>query len=279
MLSIVLHYSENNINIANETEYHARLHEEHNKVSGILSSKTTDIYDYSKQNTVVSSNVSAGEIAISSKKDTNITGSNVVADNDVSVKAGGNLNIGSAEQTSESEYRKAVKKSGVFAGGGLGFTIGKEKQKDQYANQNVEQVRSTGGSVKGSVNLDAEKATNVKDSSVVAGKDINITGENVSIENSNSVYNAQEKHEFKRTGLSVSVGGNYVDFANNVANSVKHAADVEDKRLGALVAVKGYKDADKAIKNIKGNGGGKVCRNLSRTRIWATGCCTNSLGV
>ena len=147
--------AENNINIANETEYHERLHEEHNKVSGILSSKTTDIYDYSKQNTVVGS----------------------------------------------------------------------------------------------------------------------------SIENSNSVYNAQEKHEFKRTGLSVSVGGRYVDVVNNAANSVKHATDVEDKRLGALVAVKGYKDADKAIKNIKGNGGGKVCRNLSRTRIWATGCCTNSLWV
>ena len=255
--------AKNNINIANETEYHERLHEEHNKVSGLLSSKTTDIYDYSKQNTVVGSNVSAGEIAISSKKDTNITGSNVVADNDVNVKTGGNLNIGSAEQTSESEYRKSVKKSGVFAGGGLGFTIGKEKQKDQYANQNVEQVGSTVGSVKGSVKLDADKVANVKGSSVVAGKNINITGENVSIENSNSVYNAQEKHEFKRTGLSVSVGGNYVDVANNVANSVKHAADVEDKRLGALVAVKGYKGADKAIKNIKGNGGGKVNENLS----------------
>ena len=255
--------AKNNINIANETEYHERLHEEHNKVSGLLSSKTTDIYDYSKQNTVVGSNVSAGEIAISSKKDTNITGSNVVADNDVNVKTGGNLNIGSAEQTSESEYRKSVKKSGVFAGGGLGFTIGKEKQKDQYANQNVEQVGSTVGSVKGSVKLDADKVANVKGSSVVAGKNINITGENVSIENSNSVYNAQEKHEFKRTGLSVSVGGNYVDVANNVVNSVKHAADVEDKRLGALVAVKGYKDADKAIKNIKGNGGGRVNENLS----------------
>lgn len=255
--------AENNINIANETEYHERLHEEHNKVSGLLSSKTTDIYDYSRQNTVVGSNVSAGEIAISSKKDTNITGSNVVADNDVSVKTGGSMNIGSAEQTSESEYRKSVKKSGVFAGGGLGFTIGKEKQKDQYANQNTEQVGSTVGSVKGSVNLDADKAANVKGSSVVAGKDINITGENVSIENSNSVYNAQEKHEFKRTGLSVSVGGAYVDVVNNAANSVKHAADVEDKRLGALVAVKGYKYADKAIKNIKSNGGGKVNENLS----------------
>ena len=255
--------AENNINIANETEYHERLHEEHNKVSGLLSSKTTDIYDYSRQNTVVGSNVSAGEIAISSKKDTNITGSNVVADNDVNVKTGGNLNIGSAEQTSESEYIKSVKKSGILSGGGLGFTIGKEKQKDQYANQNVEQVESTVGSVKGSVKLDADKAANVKGSTVVAGKDINITGENVSIENSDSIYNAQEKHEFKRTGLSVSVGGGYVDVVNNAANSVKHATEVEDKRLGALVAVKGYKDADKAIKNIKGNGGGKVNENLS----------------
>lgn len=255
--------AENNINIANEKEYHERLHEEHNKVSGLLSSKTTDIYDYSKQNTVVGSNVSAGEIVISSKKDTNITGSNVVADNDVNVKTGGNLNIGSAEQTSESEYRKSVKKSGILSGGGLGFTIGKEKQKDQYANQNTEQVGSTVGSVKSNVNLDADKAANVKGSTVVAGKNINITGENVSIENSNSIYNAQEKHEFKRTGLSVSVGGGYVDVVNNAANSVKHATDVEDKRLGALVAVKGYKDADKAIKDIKGKGGGNVTENLS----------------
>ena len=255
--------AENNINIANETEYHERLHEYHSKVSGVLSSKTTDIYDYSRQNTVVGSSISAGELAISSKKDTNITGGNVVADNDVSVKTGGNLNIGSAEQTSESEYIKSVKKSGIFAGGGLGFTIGKEKQKDQYANQNTEQVGSTVGSVKGNVNLDADKAANVKGSTVVAGKDINITGENVSIENSNSIYNAQEKHEFKRTGLSVSVGGAYVDVVNNAANRVKHATDVEDKRLGALVAVKGYKDADKAIKNIKDNGGGKVNENLS----------------
>lgn len=239
--------AENNVNIANETEYHERRHEEHNKVSGLLSSKTTDIYDYSRQNTVVSSNVSAGELSISSKKDTNITGSNVVADNDVSVKTGGNLNIGSAEQTSESEYIKSVKKSGILSGGGLGFTIGKEKQKDQYANQNVEQVGSTVGSVKGNVNLTADKAANVKGSTVVAGKDINITGENISIENSNSVYNAQEKHEFKRTGLSVSVGGEAVNKVTEVVNHVERANQVNDKRLAAL---HGYKAVESVEKNI-----------------------------
>ena len=98
-----------NVNITNENEYHEKLHESHEKSSGFLSSKTTDIYDYSNVNGVVSSNVSAGSVDIQSGKDTNVKGSNVVADNDVSVKTGGNLNIGSAEQTSE--YRKAVKKS------------------------------------------------------------------------------------------------------------------------------------------------------------------------
>ena len=88
------------------------------------------------------------------------------------------------------EYIKSVKKSGLLSGGGLGFTIGKEKKKDQYVNQNTEQVGSTVGSVKGSVKLDSDKAANVKGSSVVAAKDINITGENVSIENSDSIYNA-----------------------------------------------------------------------------------------
>ena len=56
------------------------------------------------------------------------------------------------------------------------------------------------------MNLDADKAANIKGSTVVAGKDINITGENVKIENSDRIYNAQEKHEFERSGLSVSIG-------------------------------------------------------------------------
>ena len=96
------------------------------------------------------------------------------------------------------------------------------------------------------MNLDADKVANVKGSSVVAGKDINITGENVSIENSNSVYNAQEKQEFKRTGLSVSVGGEAVNKVNEVVNHVERANQVNDK----LAALHGYKAVESVEKNI-----------------------------
>ena len=235
-----------NVNITNENEYHEKLNESHEKSKGFLSSKTTDIYDYSNISGVVSSNVSAGSVDIQSGKDTNVKGSNVVADNDVSVKAGGNLNIESAAQTSESEYIKSVKKSGLLSGGGLGFTIGKEKRKDQYANQNTEQVGSTVGSLKGSVDLEAQKDANIKGSSVIAKENINISGSNVNIENTDSIYNAQEKHEFKRSGLSVSIGGQVIDKVNEAVSHVERANQVEDKRLAAL---HGYKAVDTIEKN------------------------------
>ena len=240
-----------NVNITNENEYHEKLHESHEKSKGFLSSKTTDIYDYSNISGVVSSNVSAGSVDIQSVdiqsgKDTNVKGSNVVADNDVSVKAGGNLNIESAAQTSESEYIKSVKRSGLLSGGGLGFTIGKEKRKDQYANQNTEQVGSTVGSLKGSVDLEAQKDANIKGSSVIAKENINISGSNVNIENTDSIYNAQEKHEFKRSGLSVSIGGQVIDKVNEAVSHVERANQVEDKRLAAL---HGYKAVDTIEKN------------------------------
>ena len=236
-----------NVNITNENEYHEKLHESHEKSKGFLSSKTTDIYDYSNISGVVSSNLSAGSVDIQSGKDTNVKGSNVVADNDVSVKAGGNLDIESAEQTSESEYIKSVKKSGLLSGGGLGFTIGKEKRKDQYANQNTEQVGSTVGSLKGSVDLEAQKDANIKGSSVIAKENINISGSNVNIENTDSIYNAQEKHEFKRSGLSVSIGGEAIDIVNSAVSHIERADDVEDKRLAALHGYKAVEDVTKTV--------------------------------
>ena len=156
------------------------------------------------------------------------------------------MNIESAEEKSESDYRKSVKKSGLLSGGGLGFTIGKEKRKDQYANQNTEQVGSTVGSLKGRVDLEAQKDANIKGSSVIAKENINISGSNVNIENTDSIYNAQEKHEFKRSGLSVSIGGQVIDKVNEAVSHVERANQVEDKRLAAL---HGYKAVEAIEKN------------------------------
>lgn len=61
-----------------------------------------------------------------------------------------------------------------------------------------------------------------------------ISGSNVNIETTDSIYNAQEKHEFKRSGLSVSIGGEAIDIVNSAVSHIERADDVEDKRLAAL---------------------------------------------
>ncbi len=190
-------------------------------------------------------------VSMEKGKDTTVKGSNIVVDNDATIQTGGELRVESAEQTSVSEYEKTVKKSGILSGGGLGFTIGKEKQNDQYANQNSEQAGSTIGSLKGSVTMKSGKDTAIKGSSVIAKKDIAITGENVSIENTNSMYHAQEKHEYERSGLSVSIGGAAVEAVTEAADHVKRAHQVEDKRLAALHGYEAYDTVKGDLKTIK----------------------------
>ena len=192
---------------------------------------------------VVGSNISGGSVDVSSGADTNITASTVVADDDVNIKTGGELNIGTQEQTSESEYIKKVHKSGIFAGGGFGITIGSEKQRDEYANKNVENVGSTVGSIDGSINLEAKDDANITGSEVIAGQDINITGKNVNIESSENVYNAHEEHEYKRSGLTISVGGAAVEAVHDVIAPIERANQVEDNRLSALYGVKAGQEA------------------------------------
>ena len=237
-----------NINITAESEYHERLHEQHESSSGLLSSKSKDVYDYNSQNSVVSSSVSANSVDISSKKNTNIKGSSVVADNNVDIKAGGSINVESAAQNNESLYIEQVKKSGILSGG-IGFTIGREKQRDEYAQQSIEEIASTVGSINGSVNLNAGKDTNIKGSDIIAGKDADIQGGSVNIENTDSIYKAQEKHEYEKSGLTVSIGGGAIDQLTEGITHIQRADEVKDKRLAALHDYKAYENIKNAAAN------------------------------
>jgi len=247
------------VTISGENEYHERLHEEHREKVGFLSSTKTDIYDRQTLEGVVGSNISGNIAAITATgKDITISGSGVVADKDVSLKAQGNVNITAQEEISSSDYRKQVKKSGLLSGGGLGFTIGKEKQKDTYANQNTEQAGSTIGSVAGNVTIEAGKDVTIAASDVIAGQDISLTGENVTVESQDNTYNAQEKHEYKKSGLTVALGGKTMDAINKVAAPLERATQVQDDRLAALYVYKAYdeltdkdKDTKKDLEGIK----------------------------
>ena len=227
------------------------------KERGLLSSKTTTIKSRDESKTVTASTLSGDAVQITAGGNTNMTGSQVIGTHDVAISSGKDTSISSAEEYERHDYAKQVKKSGLLSGGGLGFTIGTEKRKDQYRDADVLQKGSTVGSISGNVTITSDKDIHVNASDIIAGKDISMTGENVNISSKDNIYHSEEKHEYKKSGLTVSVGGAGIEAIESVAAPATRMTEVSDHRLKALY---GYETAEKIKENgdalkaaVKGN--------------------------
>ena len=175
-----------------------------------------------------------------------MTGFQVIGTHDVAISSGKDTSISSAEEYERHDYAKQVKKSGLLSGGGLGFTIGTEKRKDQYSDADILQKGSTVGSISGNVTITSDKDIHVNASDIIAGKDISMTGENVNISSKDNIYHSEEKHEYKKSGLTVSVGGAGIEAIESVAAPATRMTEVSDHRLKALY---GYETAEKIKEN------------------------------
>lgn len=125
-------------------------------------------------------------------------------------------------------------------GSGLGFTIGKEKRNDQYQEADTLQKASTVGSLQGNVSISSHHGTHVIASDILAGKDISMTGENVTITSKDNVYHSDEKHEYKKSGLTVSANGGIADILADTIDYAKKASNARDKQLKALYGAEVY---------------------------------------
>ena len=168
-----------------------------------------------------------------------IKGSTIVGAHDVTMTSGKDTTIGSAEEKEQHTYDKQVKKSGLM-GSELGFTIGKEKRNDQYQEADTLQKASTVGSLQGNVSISSHHGTHVIASDILAGKDISMTGENVTITSKDNVYHSDEKHEYKKSGLTVSANGGAADILTNTIDDAKKASNARDKQLKALYGAEVY---------------------------------------
>ena len=226
--------------------------EEHHrhKERSLLSSTTTTTHDEVHAVQAQKSIIEGNTVSIEGGKDISLTGSAVASTKETALSAGRNISIHAAEETNKEIHKKQVKKSGLI-GSGLGFTIGSEKKKDSYDTEETMQVGSTVGSVKGNVTITAGQTASVSASDIIAGKDTLITGRNVDIESKDNTYRGKEEHEYKKSGLTVSLGGAAVNAARTVAAPVKRAGEVGDGRLKALYALQAGMNAREIQKNQK----------------------------
>ena len=226
--------------------------EEHHrhKERSLLSSTTTTTHDEVHAVQAQKSIIEGNTVSIEGGKDISLTGSAVASTKETALSAGRNISIHAAEETNKEIHKKQVKKSGLI-GSGLGFTIGSEKKKDSYDTEETTQRESTVGSVKGNVTIHAGQTASVSASDIIAGKDTLITGRNVDIESKDNIYRGKEEHEYKKSGLTVSLGGTAVNAARDIAAPVKRAGEVGDGRLKALYALQAGMNARDIQKNQK----------------------------
>ena len=67
-----------------------------------------------------------------------------------------------------------------------------------------------------------------------------MTGDNVTITSKDNVYHSDEKHEYKKSGLTVSASGGVADILTDTIDYAKKASSARDKQLKALYGAEVY---------------------------------------
>ncbi|MCD1125601.1 hemagglutinin repeat-containing protein [Jinshanibacter sp. LJY008] len=228
------------INITTATESDYRFFEETKKKSGFMSKTVTHKVEQDYATSEKGSLFSGDNVTLSAGHDLNITGSSVIGDGDLKLKAGNNVNILAAVEEQSTYRLNEKKKSGVFSGGGLGFTIGTTSSRHQIDDASTTQSQSASmiGSTGGSVSIFAGEQAHIGGSDVIASKDINIIADNVLIDPGHDLRQRDERYEQKTQGLNLALSGVVGGAINSGFTAAQQAKDESDDRLAALNGVK-----------------------------------------
>ncbi|WP_392562369.1 hemagglutinin repeat-containing protein [Orbus sturtevantii] len=226
-------------------------------VSKSTFSKTTNIYDLNVDNTVqTGSSLSGKTIDLNAKKDITVTGSQVVGSNDINLSAGNNVVINSGEESYYQKENTTTKTSGLMSSGGIGFTYGKEKESTTTTDTQQGYQSSTVGSTEGNVTIKAGQDLTVKGSDIIAKKEINLTGNNVTLEENDAKITYKEEYEYEKSGLTLAMTGTAAD-VYEAGKAVEQAKKKDNDKLLALQSIKAGLTAiqaieDSQLKNDKG---------------------------
>lgn len=169
--------------------------------------------------------LSGNSVSVSAGNDLTVTGSAIAADRDVNLQAGRNIDIGAATETDTHYLLEEKKKSGLLGSGGIGFTIGKQSSKHEVDEKATTQSQSvsTVGSSQGSVNITAGNQLHIGGADLVAGKDLALTGDSVTIDPGYDRRTRKETFEQKQSGLSVALSGTAGGALNTAVSSAQQA--------------------------------------------------------
>ncbi|MGC0900654.1 hemagglutinin repeat-containing protein [Pantoea agglomerans] len=218
------------------TERESLYSEERSENKGLLNKSSSHSVTRDVTTREKGSLLSGESVTVIAGRDLTVTGSAVAADQDVSLRAGRDVEIGAATETDSHYQLKEKKKSGLMSSGGIGFTIGKQSTRHEIDEKGTTQSQSvsTIGSSQGSVDITAGNRLHVGGADLVAGQDLNLTGDSVTIDPGFDSRSRKETFEQKQSGLRIALSGTAGSALNTAVSSAQQARKSGGGRVSAL---------------------------------------------
>ncbi|WP_455915442.1 hemagglutinin repeat-containing protein [Pantoea agglomerans] len=236
---ITLHAGKNvDLGTATESDYYYK--EETKTKKGLLSKKTTHTIQEDSATNEKGTLLSGNNVSVSAGNDLLVKGSQVVGDGKVDLNAGNNVEIAAATNMDSAWRFSETKKSGLMGTGGLGISIGSSKSLHEMKQKGTTQSQSisTVGSTAGDVSITAGKQLQVNGADLIAGGNMALQGDSVTITPGHDVRTRDERFEQRTSGLTLALSGAVAEAVNSAIAAAQSAKQESDGRLAALQATK-----------------------------------------
>ena len=204
------------------------------KKKSLVKRESTNAVDDATTTVVTGSTVSGKDIQITSAQDVTGQSAQIIGEHTVDVTAGGKVELGADKAITDGTSVYRHKKSGLLGSTGIGFTIGKEKHNIDEANHEESTVRNTIASTKGTVTVKANDTVHLTSADIVAKDGAVLEGSAVTLDGNIDHNHMSHDERYKKTGLTVSLGGAVANTLTNATRTIKQAGGRDDKRLAAL---------------------------------------------
>lgn len=202
------------VNLIAEQEQHDASADMEKKKKGFLSSKTTTTHDEWSDSYAVGTSLSGDSVQISAGRDVSAVGATVLAEGDVRIAAGNDINLESAQDTYSEAHSSSQKKSGFsasYSGGVASVGHGKSSSSSQSTADSVVQVASTVASTDGNVVLSAGNQLTIAASDVAAGGNLTLAAKDIELLARQDVVDTHASQSSKSSGFSLGVTVNAIE--------------------------------------------------------------------
>ena len=215
---------------ANSTVNHVYV----DKKKSLVKRESTNAVDDVTTTVVTGSTVGGKDIQLTSAHDVIGRSAQIIGEHTVDVMAGGKVELGADKVITDGTSVYRHKKSGLLGSTGIGFAIGKEKHNIDEANHEESTVRNTIASTKGTVTVKANDIVHLTSADIVAKEGAVLEGSVVTLDGNIDYNHISHDERYKKTGLTVSLGGAIANTLTNTTRTIKQAGSRDDKRLAAL---------------------------------------------